>query len=96
VPSARLGGSANLTATTLGGGVGGIGFDGRGLGESVSLISTYECKRRRGAAGQCIRVCERYRTTGRDLSQLADLEQAHQLAGLAGADCRRVQIGVVE
>ncbi len=31
------------TATTPGGGVDGIGFDGRGLGESVSLISTYEC-----------------------------------------------------
>lgn len=30
------------TATTLGGGVDGIGFDGRGLGEGVSLISTYE------------------------------------------------------
>ncbi|HWX43854.1 MAG TPA: hypothetical protein VNY52_00860, partial [Solirubrobacteraceae bacterium] len=32
------------TATTLGGAVAGIGFDGRGLGEGgVSLISTYQC-----------------------------------------------------
>ncbi len=32
------------TATTLGGAVGGIGFDGRGLGEGgVSLISTHKC-----------------------------------------------------
>lgn len=28
---------------TLGGGVDGIGFDGRGLGEDVSLISANEC-----------------------------------------------------
>ncbi len=32
------------TAMTLGGAVGGIGFDGRGLGEGgVSLISTHKC-----------------------------------------------------